>query len=379
MLSEDPRSLPPCQVSLVWTPPRVNHHIVHLWLPNSTERVSEIPNGVGTVNAHDVARLTLALGLGELLGEPANLKPADTNPVWAAETDRGEWVIKTERPPGAWWFDARAKSGALELAVREAGVPVAMPADDLGDVGLWHDVGGDVYARALQRLDGHHPEMPADPEVAKWIGACLATIERVGMSADAQSDSGYRLYPQAQWHEWIGEAVTDKCLEPRTAADLSSVVAELAMIIATGRELDLPHQHLHRDLRHTNIMITRTGPVLLDFDHAGPQVPWWEFVGHSFTLASPMLGMVEPSRETVSSALSSYVEAGGSPGQADQTAFTGMLGARLTYVAHQLWVACGNRTDVIAYRQKAERGLRQAIACLPAIRSGVDRWATWLG
>jgi aminoglycoside phosphotransferase (APT) family kinase protein len=352
---------------------------VHLWLRNSGEPVSETPNGTGTVNAHDVPRLAVALGLGELVAEPANLKPGNSNPVWAAETDRGEWIIKTVQPPGAWWFDAREKSGALELAARQAGVPVAMPADDRGDVGLWHDVGSDLYARAVRLVEGHHPTTPVDTKVASWIGTSLAAIERVSMSADASSDSGYRLYPEAQWAEWIREAITNDCLDGRSAATLSSSVADISAIIAAGRQLRLPYQRLHRDVRPTNIIITRDGPVLLDFDHAGPQVPWWEFVGHSFALASPLLGVVEPSKPTVTAALASYVSGGGQVGHADGTAFTGMFAARLSYAAYLLWVACGHHGSDLATRKKTEKSLREAIACLPAIRSGVDRWARWLG
>jgi hypothetical protein len=342
------------------------------------EFVRQTPNGPETVDPRDVDRLAVALGLGKLQVAPANLKPADSNPVWAARTDRGEWIIKTEQPSGAWWFDAHTNSGRLELAVRDAGVAIATPADDYGDVGLWHDVGENLYARALQRLDGQHPTAPVPPEVARWTGESMAVIERVSWPAEAASDSGYRLYPEDQWREWIDEAVIKKSLDLPSAATLRSTIADLTDVILAGRALGLASRRLHRDVRTATILVTRNGPVLLDFDHAGPQVPWWEFVGHSFALATPRLGVVEPNRQTVRGALDAYLAAGGQMGQPDGTAFTGLLAAKLSYAAYLLWVASGHRGSMLTQQRKAAKGLPGAIACLPTIQASVPRWSTWL-
>jgi hypothetical protein len=42
-----------------------------------------------------------------------------------------------------------------------------------------------------------------------------------------------------------------------------------------------------RDVNRRNVLVTVHGPVLLDFDYAGPEVPWWEVVHHAFDLTSP--------------------------------------------------------------------------------------------
>ena len=351
---------------------------MHLWLRNNAERVSETPNGVRFVNVRDVGRIATALGLGALQGEPRNLKPADSNPAWAAETSRGPWIIKTAVPPGAWWFDAMSQAGALELAARYAGIATPEPADERGDAGLWHDVSGEMYARAVRWVPGHHPELPLEPEQAKWLGAALAAIEQTRLPADPASDSGYRLHPQAAWLEWISEAVAMGRLDPATADGLAALVADLNDVIASARGQAAIYQRLHRDVSAVNILVTDSGPVLLDFDHAGPQVPWWEFVADTFNLASPALGVAEPSRSTVDAAYAAYLRAGGTPGPADLTAFTGMLAARLSFTAYLLWVSCGHRGSTRDQQAQAKRELHEALVTLPALQKGAARWASWL-
>jgi Ser/Thr protein kinase RdoA (MazF antagonist) len=351
---------------------------VHLWLRNRQEPVSETPNGAGIVNVGDVARVATALGLGSLQREPTNLKPADSNPVWAAETDRGQWIIKTAVPPGAWWFEAMSQAGALELAARHAGIATPQPADERGDAGLWHDVSGDVYARAYRWVVGHHPDVPLDPNLASWLGHALAAIERTQLPADPYSDSGYRLHPQAEWREWITEAVAAGRLDAAAAAGLEALVSDLNDVIASGRGQAAIYQRLHRDVSALNILVTDSGPVLLDFDHSGPQVPWWEFVADSFDLSSPALGLAEPSRTTVDAALAAYMAAGGVPGPADATAFTGMLAARLSFAAYLLWISCGHRGCTADHQSQATKALQEALVTLPALQKGIARWATWL-
>ncbi len=331
------------------------------------------------MNVREVARIATALGLGTLQGEPANLKPADSNPAWAAETDRGQWIIKAAVPPGAWWFEAMSQAGALELATRHAGIRTPDPADERGDAGLWHDVGGEFYARACRWVVGSHPTPPLEPDLANWLGAALAAIEQTRLPADPASDSGYRLHPQAEWLEWIGEAVAAGRLDETSASGLAALVSDLNDVIAAGRGQASAYQRLHRDVSAVNILVTDSGPVLLDFDHAGPQVPWWEFVSNTFNLASPALGLTEPSRATVDAALAAYSAAGGEVGQADLTAFTGVLAARLSFAAYLLWISCGHRGSAPDHQVQASLALQEALMTLPNLRNGIERWAGWLG
>ncbi len=330
------------------------------------------------MNVHDVAKVATALGLGRLQGSPTNLKRGDSSPLWAAETSRGPWIIKTVMPSGAWWYEAMAHSGALELAARRAGVPTPEPADEGGDVGLWHDISGDLWARAVRRVTGRHPKLPAAPDLARWSGSALAAIERTRLPANPQSDSGYRLHPTAEWNEWIGEAIAAGRLDMTNGIRLAALVTDLNEVIATGRSTAGHYQRLHRDVSAGTILVTDSGPVLLDFDQAGPQVPWWEFVGDAFNLATPALGEIEPARTTVDAALGAYVAAGGTRGPADVSAFTGLLAARLSLAAYLLWISCGRRGNSGEDQAAAVKALHATLDTLPSLQRSIVRWASWL-
>jgi hypothetical protein len=135
---------------------------------------------------------------------------------------------------------------------------------------------------------------------------------------------------------------------------------------------------LHRDVSRVNILLTDAGPQLLDFDSAGPQVPWWEAVGHFFALASPDLGRVEPDRRSIDAAVAGFHDAGGELGPATPEAFTGKLAADLSYTAFLLWNACGHRGGDAAWHRRCARDMQRSLDTLSSIAASAQRWSTWL-
>jgi Ser/Thr protein kinase RdoA (MazF antagonist) len=104
------------------------------------------------------------------------------------------------------------------------------------------------------------------------------------------------VHPVPDWQEWLGQAVSAGILRrPRALAVLDAITDGTALV----REAlagDPVFRLAHRDVSRSNIVVTAGGPVLIDFDRAGPEVPWWEFVHHGFGLASPALGEQPPGR-----------------------------------------------------------------------------------
>jgi hypothetical protein len=156
------------------------------------------------------------------------------------------------------------------------------------------------------------------------------------------------------------------------------MAAEVGPVVAAGQEAMPRAQLLHHDVSGVNIRITARGPVLLDFDSAKANVPWWEVTGHAFNLAATELGRSEPDRVTFDAILTAYIAAAGEPGAEDETAFTGMLADRLHFAAFMLWLACGHRGGTIEQRAKAALDLVGAIETLPVIASNISAWASWL-
>lgn len=329
-----------------------------------------------------IDQLVDLLGLGAPTGTATHLKPDDVNPVFAMDTDRGPWVIKTARPAGPWWFEQAQRAASLEKAALDAGISMPAPAPEVrGEhVGMWSAAGDGTYARALVRISGSHPPPHAlAPEVASWVGATLAGIDAVAPPvAGPWEETGYRTHPAAEWADWLDEARALGVLSPAQAADTAVLVAELGERIQASI-VDCPAlKVLHRDVSRFNILLSEGGPQLLDFDSAGPQVPWWEAVGHFFALASADLGRVEPDRRSVEAAVTGYCDAGGKVGAAGAEAFTGKLAAQLSASAFFLWNACGHRGGDVAWHQRCAENLRTSLGALGAIAASAQRWSTWL-
>lgn len=327
------------------------------------------------------------LGLGAVVpGSVRDLKPGDRDPVWALDTETGRWVVKTARPAGPWWYDQARRAAVLESAAADAGISVprsAAPVDGAEVVGLWTKAGDRLCLRAMERVEGAVPSSaPVSEQLARWVGTTLAGLEAVAPRvAGAWDATGYATHPVAEWAQWLDEGREAGLLSVEERDETLALVSALnAQIEDVTRDLATDELRLlHRDVSRVNIIVAPSGPVLLDFDHAGPQRPWWEAVCHVFQLASPRQGPPDPDRAVVAAALDAYRAAGGVGGPATAEAFTGMLAARLSFAAWLLWNACGHRGGDGAWRRKCGADFRVGLGGLRSVQRAAVRWAKWLG
>ncbi len=284
------------------------------------------------------------LGLGTP-GDPPELVAGGSSAArWRVRTARGRWLVKTTPAPPDWQLHEMQVSGRLERAAYEAGVPMPAPAEPVAarsvPAGYWVRLDEDGrYARASAWIDGMPCTGPASESLAAWLGRTIAAIECLRLPSDPSAEAAYPVHPMPDWQEWLGQAVSAGTLRRTgTLAVLDAITDGTALVreaLAGNPEFRLAH----RDVSRSNIVVAAGGPVLIDFDYAGPEVPWWEFVHHGFDLASPVLGEQPPRPELIHVALASYAGAGGLPGPARPEAFAGLVRAMLSTLAYELWLA----------------------------------------
>ncbi|HEX2145897.1 MAG TPA: phosphotransferase [Glycomyces sp.] len=327
----------------------------------------------------DTAQVARKLGLGELRGPVEVLKPDEHSPVWKVTADSGVWALKVTKPHGDYWRAVAAQSGKLELAAWKAGIGVPEPLHtELGEAGLWRPVGEDRYARAMRFIEGEHPALPLAPPLAAWAGAAVAALEKLAIPADPSVDADLAVIPEAEWDEWFGQALDLGVLDMAQA----KAFKDAAMRINPMAEESLAKRPeklvMHRDITAVNIMLTAEGPMLLDFDWAGPQVPWWEITTVALSLAGPDLGVMRPERRVFEACMTGYAESGGRIGATDESAFTGILFGRLGSAAWELWMACGHRGGSAEMHAQFTRSVRASIGALTDMIEATPTWATWL-
>jgi Ser/Thr protein kinase RdoA (MazF antagonist) len=279
-----------------------------------------------------------AFGLGTPLGPLRALPGLSGDRVDRLATTQGDWVVKRavgEPSPGG---------STLELAAVAAGVPTApaVPPPQPA-IGLWGRVDG-AWVRVSAAVTGTPPSVPATPSVAAWLGLTAATLAALDLPAAPRRAS-------------LPDGPFD--------GELRAALADFDAVITEAWTSCPPGLLGHRDINVRNIVVTASGPVLLDFDGAGATVGWWELVHHSFLLACHDLGPQAPSPATVRAAVEAYAAAGGRVGEASPIAFAGMLSGLIEWVrtaAHDADAA------VIA----------RASASLPLIARNLTVWARLL-
>ncbi|MFE9707230.1 aminoglycoside phosphotransferase family protein [Streptomyces sp. NPDC005930] len=327
----------------------------------------------------NLAQAAERLGLGQLLDVPLPLKDDERSPVWKAVTDSGSWVVKIAQPGGDFWLPMAAQAGTLEAAAWEIGVAMPEPqSTTLGEAGLWRPIGDGFYARAVRFAEGAHPTGPMPESSAAWAGGLVADLARCAIPADPTVGGDYSPHSREEWEEWCAQAERLEVLSAEHVRILKLSVERTEAMIEDQQERWQSRLVMHRDIRHQNILTNSGGPVLLDFDAAGAQDPWWELVYTAFQLAGFDRGPGVPERRAVEACLSGYVAAGGVVGAVDESAFTGMFAGHVGVAAWELWVACGHRGGSPEYQAGFAQRLRESVNTMAMMREAMPTWVTWL-
>jgi Ser/Thr protein kinase RdoA (MazF antagonist) len=326
-------------------------------------------------------------GLGDPAGPIRPLPGLSSAGVWALDTVDGAWVVKAQRPAGDWVLRTMRRAGQLETAAHAAGVAMPRPVPPPGSeaVGPWTPLPGDGrYVRVSERVSGSPPTVPADQPLAAWLGQTVAAIARLGQSVAVTEAGAYDVHALTDWDRWLGAAEAADLLDAAGRRALAVAVTAATAVMSAARAQAPAFGLAHRDISVANVLVTAHGPLLLDFDHAGPEVAWWELVHHTFLFACRRLGADPPVPAAVRTAVAAYASAGGEVGPADPTAFAGLLRGMLEWTALSLWLALGHRLPVgpppgPGRREAAAAHVREAGRVLPIIVDSLDEWSRLLG
>jgi hypothetical protein len=340
------------------------------------------------INAEQVAA---AFGLGPVLDDRplANGdRPAVTRVV---STTNGRWVVKydhfgsTDRPDLAEWQRRKAWTvHRLESAAVAAGIPMPRPVQPPEpSAGFWYlspDAGGDVvrvttWVEGSDLRDGRVP----DQELASWLGSVLARIAQLDVAVDQDADTS-PVHPLDEWQGWVREAESKTDPElGRAARAILTVVEESADLVTDALRHRPPLTMTHGDAARANIIATPTGLVLIDWESATADVPWWDAASNAVRLAAPdERSIAGGDPQIVRSLIGSYRDRGGPTGPADATAFAGLLIGHLSFTAWCLWVALGHRDESAEQVDFCTSSLLDAAEHLPRILRELDDWTRLL-
>jgi hypothetical protein len=226
--------------------------------------------------------------------------------------------------------------------------------------------------------------MPASRELADWLGRTVHAIAWAGRHHDVIDERSYPVTDPQQWQAWLGQAKRSAAVTAQQAKALMEAIEEMTAIVRAGLagKQDLETQPdfalTHRDISCRNVLVDAAGPVLLDFDQAGPENPWWDLVHHAWLMACRRLGDDPVDRTVVDTAVSAYLTAGGQRGESDVTAFAGLLRGMLGWASNNLRILLGEQAAPMSRRLFAAEQLAQAAQDLPAIQRSVHAWAPML-
>lgn len=232
------------------------------------------------------------------------------------------------------------------------------------------DVDGLGPVRVFEWVEGRN--LTAADEIAEWIGLVLANLHSL-QSADSPDKESYGLHEPKDWERWFEEARGEW---PEVAA---SGMRSLALIVDASRFIDEAFDRVddfvltHRDVEPWNILIGESGPVLLDWDYAGPDSAWLEasYAAISYgRLDSPF-----PVQDRVRAVVHSYLKHGGRRSCSAPWLLARRAGLTFNRLAFSLWVAVGHRGRDQNERAASANFAADQLAKLPTLLDTVHEWS----
>ncbi len=306
-----------------------------------------------------------AFGLGDAVEPWTPVAGGRSHLVWRLRTSRGTWAVKRlNRSREDWWMRDYVVAARVQLDAHARGVPMPRPVHPLDPVApLLADVRvGDELASYL--VHEWHEGGPVTSDVSAWVGTTLASLHRLP-AGDAPEA---RPHPVEEWREWLDEAPND--FTDAVRAYLPDITEARAVATATA---DLTPVATHRDVKPDNVLQTPAGPLLLDWDGAGPEYAEWEL-----TRAAIHFSHLGEDRAAFDRVVKSYEAAGGRRPPASPTSFAGLLRAYLGGAAWMVWRALGHRPVTPPERAAAHTHALELLGDLRTSLTRLDDWATRL-
>ncbi|MFI5708736.1 phosphotransferase [Kribbella sp. NPDC051620] len=192
--------------------------------------------------------------------------------TWRLDTDRGSYLVK-----GAWdgmglQFtpdgvpDQLESAMAFERRALEAGIDMAEPIPPVDPWLGWVALLNGRLFRTYRWID--HRPLHADDDVAGWLGRTMAQIHQLAPVELVGLPDWWRgpIWPRATWEEWLDEAQTLGRRWSSLARERLPVVLALSSRIEELCEVAPDPVTTHGDFKTHNLLMTSTGPVLVDWD-----------------------------------------------------------------------------------------------------------------
>lgn len=326
----------------------------------------------GEISEDELAGVVVTLGLGEFAAPPEALK-GGMAPTWRVRTVRGEFHVKVWLERQWAWRDQNL-AGAAEVEAAASGNGVEMA--EMVAVNVRTAVG---LVTVHRWLEGARPLGP-DDNVAEWVGGTLARLHRIPAPASSPADAlkvFYGMHPGEEWSAWIAEG-REQGLRWADAARASlPVIAGASALVGSAVAGAERVVGSHRDLHGLNVLRTAEGYRLVDWDLAGPEVPWFETVRAAVefgrlagtTAAGKPLA---PDASVARAVIEAYVRAGGERGNGGAEAFAGTVGMALGRIAYAMFQSLGQREATEAERATQTAYIATAVAKLEARLAGLE-------
>ncbi|GAB2997421.1 hypothetical protein GCM10027184_60760 [Saccharothrix stipae] len=320
------------------------------------------PGGLASGGVEWQRAVAAAFGLGDVVEPWTPVAGGRSHLVWRLRTMRGTWAVKRlNRSREDWWLRDYLVSAEVQLDAWARGFPMPRPVHPLEPAApLLADVRvGDEVASYL--VHEWHDGGPVTSDVSAWVGRVLASLHRL----PAETAPGYPPHPVEEWREWLDEAPNDFTDAVR---GYLPDIAEAGVIAA--RTDGLTPVATHRDVKPDNVLETPGGPLLLDWDGAGPDHAEWEL-----TRAALHFSRLGEDRAAFDAVIGSYEAAGGRRPPASPTSFAGLLRVYLGGAAWMVWRALGHRPVTEPERAAAHT---HALELLSDLRTSLNRLDGWV-
>ncbi len=217
------------------------------------------------------------------------------------------------------------------------------------------DSSGGSWVKLYDWVDGTHADA-CDPDILDWFGRTMALLHQAGEGAVETPDDWYERCPDdAEWEDVL-KKVRHAGLpwSDELARFVATSAPRLAHWVTPTTPGDLVTSHL--DLRPQNVLTGPDGPVLLDWDNAGPISAEREFARAVYVWSGGNEVNIESARRLARA----YRDAGGRAVLTGPESFSMLFATDLNYIHVQ--AECAVDPDVTAAQR--EFAGNQVVSCL---------------